>query len=57
MKMLPVSHKTTKTPSQIPSGSLAIHPICDDPGATDDQGSWEGHLRSHEVKIRFFANN
>ena len=36
---------------------IATHPICDDPGATDDWGSLEGHLGSHEVTIRFFANN
>ena len=32
---------------------MATHPICDDPGPTDDRGSREGHLRSNEVTIRF----
>ena len=33
--------------------AMATHHICDGPGATDDWGSWGGHLRSNEVKIRF----
>ena len=32
---------------------MTTHPICDDAGATDDRGLREGHLRSHEVAIRF----
>ena len=32
---------------------IATHPICDDPGITDDLRSREGHLRSHEVTIHF----
>ena len=32
---------------------MTNQPICDDPGATDDRGSREGQLGSHEVKIRF----
>ena len=32
---------------------MANHPICADPGATDDRGSRGGHLRSNEVTIRF----
>ena len=30
---------------------MTTHPIYDDFGATDDRGSWKGHLRSHEVTI------
>ena len=26
---------------------MTTHPICDDPGATDDRGSRKGHMRSH----------
>ena len=36
---------------------MTTYHICDDPGATDDWGSPEGHLRSHEVTIRIFTNN
>ena len=32
---------------------IATYSICDDSGATDDWGSREGHLRSHEVTIGF----
>ena len=32
---------------------MAIHPICDDPGATDDWWSPEGYLRSVEVALTF----
>ena len=31
----------------------ATKPICDDPGATDDRESLEGHLKSREVTIHF----
>ena len=32
---------------------MAIHPICNDPSATDDEGSRGGRLRTNEVKISF----
>ena len=32
---------------------MATYPICDDPGAIDDRGSREGHLRSYKVTICF----
>ena len=32
---------------------MTTHPICDDPGATDERGPGEGHMRSREVTIRF----
>ena len=32
---------------------MTAHPICDDPGATDDWGSRKGHRRSHAVTIHF----
>ena len=32
---------------------MTANPICDDPCATDDRDSREGHLRSHEVTISF----
>ena len=51
MEMLPVSHNLTETPNSF--RIMTTHPICDDRGATDDRGSREGHLRSHEVTIRF----
>ena len=32
---------------------MVTHTICDDPGATDDWESREGHLKSSEATIRF----
>ena len=32
---------------------MTTHPICDDPGATDDRGSRGGHLMSNEVTNGF----
>ena len=55
LQKLPVSHELTETTQFFQSHDT--HPICDDPGATDDWGSQEGHLSSHEVAIRFSANN
>ena len=53
MKMLPVSHKPIETTQLFQDHVPSNHPICADPGATDDQGSPEGHLRSNDVTIRF----
>ena len=49
--MLPFGINQPKPPNSF--RIMATHPICDDPGATDDWGSRGGHLRSNELKIRF----
>ena len=49
--MHPVSHELTETTQSF--RITTTHPICDYPGAADDRGSRECHLRPHEVTISF----
>ena len=47
MKMLPVSHRLVEATQFFQDHDYS--PTCDNPVATDDRGSQEGHLRSQSV--------
>ena len=53
MEMLPISLKLTEITKFFQDRIMTNNLICEDPAATDDRGSREVHLMSHEVKISF----